>query len=141
MEAQPTFAALSAAGDGLGLLIAHQTIGVQLPESKNISPTAFTSRNVRFYLFSQKPNMTTQAYLEAFQNSIDVIEQSGGTIGVEPGSGTSRCTAETNAVIANMNAAALTRVRHWQQPQRHDTLQPLLFLVLIVTRFGRMIET
>ena len=29
--------------------------------------------------------MSTQAYMESFQNTVDVIEHSGGSIGIEPG--------------------------------------------------------
>jgi len=58
----------------------------------------------RFYLCSQGKHLTTQAYLELFQNMHDVIVHSGGSIGHEPGI-EAAVAAETGAVIATMTKA------------------------------------
>jgi hypothetical protein len=54
-------------------------------QSQKYAPQALHEGKRRFYLLSQDKHSTCQAYLERFQNCVDVIEHCGGSIGQEPG--------------------------------------------------------
>eukprot|EP00978_Attheya_sp_CCMP212_P023259 scaffold70854_cov34-Attheya_sp.AAC.1 len=54
-------------------------------QSQKYLPLALDESKARFYHCKQGKYSTPQVYLEQFQNMVDVIEHSGGTISDEPG--------------------------------------------------------
>jgi hypothetical protein len=53
-------------------------------QNQKYLPQALHEAKRRFYNCYQKPGKTVAVYLETFQNMVDVVEQSGGHIGIEP---------------------------------------------------------
>jgi hypothetical protein len=84
VEATSGFNLLWANGDGLGLLLAIKDLVYYFQSQKYLSQALHESVR-QFYLYMQGRHMTTQMYLEMFQNTVDVIEHSGGGIGHHPG--------------------------------------------------------
>ncbi len=84
LEGLDGFGAMSATGSGIDLLKAIKDIAFNFQSQKYL-PHALHESKRRFYLCSQGRLATTQAYLEQFQNVVDVIEHSGGLLGFEPG--------------------------------------------------------
>jgi hypothetical protein len=84
VEGTKEFKDLSMNGDGLGLLKIIKDLVYNF-QSQKYQPQAMHESARRFYLCQQGKHMTTQAYLEVFQNTVDVIEHSGGSIGNHPG--------------------------------------------------------
>lgn len=70
--------------DGLGLLrnIRDPTFNFQ---SQTYLAHSLHESKRRFYSMTQGKHVNTQAYLEQFQNMIDVIQHTGGIIGQDPG--------------------------------------------------------
>jgi hypothetical protein len=54
-------------------------------QSQKYLPQALHELVRQFYHCHQSKHMTTQAYLKMFQNTVDVIQHSGGVIGDHPG--------------------------------------------------------
>jgi hypothetical protein len=84
VEATKDFKTLSSTADGLGLLRSIKDLVYNFQSQKYL-PQALHESTLRFYFCRQGKHMTTQAYLEMFQNTVDVIEHSGGMIGNHPG--------------------------------------------------------
>jgi hypothetical protein len=84
LEATNDFRRLSSDGDGLGLIMAIKDLVFNFLSQKYL-PQALHESARRFYSCRQGKQMTTQAHLELFQNTVDVIQHSGGTIGNHPG--------------------------------------------------------
>jgi hypothetical protein len=84
LEATNDFRRLSSDGDGLGLIMAIKDLVFNFQSQKYL-PQALHESARRFYSCRQGKQMTTQAYLELFQNTVDVIQHSGGAIGNHPG--------------------------------------------------------
>jgi hypothetical protein len=84
LEATNDFRRLSSNGDGLGLIMAIKDL-VFYFQSQKYLPQALHESARQFYSCRQGKQMTTQAYLELFQNTVDVIQLSGGAIGNHPG--------------------------------------------------------
>jgi hypothetical protein len=74
VESTGGFKVLSVNGDGLGLLKTIKDLVYNFQSQKYL-PARW------FYLCQQGRNMTTQVYLDWFQNTVDVIHHSGGIIG------------------------------------------------------------
>jgi hypothetical protein len=85
VEANDSFAHISAnrrrASD---LLTALKGVAYQFQGQKNLSHALHESMK-RYYSCTQGKFVTTQAYLEHFQNVIDVVVHSGGEIAGHPG--------------------------------------------------------
>ena len=84
VEALDNFDAMSSAGDSLALLKAIKGIAFNFQSQKYLPHSLHESKR-RFYTTSQGKYSTTQSYLEHFQNMVDVVKHSGGSIGDEPG--------------------------------------------------------
>ena len=70
---------MSSAGDGLSLLKAIKDMAYNFQSQKYL-PHSLHESNRRIYLCAQGWFATTQVCLEQFQNLVDVIEHSGGSI-------------------------------------------------------------
>jgi hypothetical protein len=77
------FNTLKQNGDGLGLLRAIKDTTFEFQGEKFVFDALHDS-SVRAALCKQGKHMTTQEYMELFQNVVDVIEHSGGSIGYAP---------------------------------------------------------
>jgi hypothetical protein len=84
LESLDTFDTITANGDGLALLKAIKDPLYNFQSQKYL-PRALHESKRQFYLCAQRKFSTTPTYLEQFQNTVDVIEHSGGTIGRDPG--------------------------------------------------------
>ena len=80
IEAMKDFKTLSSTADGLGLLRSIRDLVYNFQSQKYLPQALHESTNW-FYFCQQGKHMTTQAYLELFQNTVDIIEHSGGAIG------------------------------------------------------------
>ena len=83
IEALDTFVGMAAEGDGLALIKAIKNVVFNFQSQKYLPHSLHESKR-RFYLSQQGKHSTTQAYLEQFQNAVDVIGHSGGSIGHNP---------------------------------------------------------
>jgi hypothetical protein len=88
----PNYVEMASTLDGLALLIVIKNIAFQAQSQKYLEQ-ALHEANWRFYNCHQKMGITVTAYLEQFQNMVDVIEHSGGDIGNDQG------------IITNMSVA------------------------------------
>ena len=70
--------------DGLELLRAIKDITYNFQIQKKLSQALHESKR-RYYTLSQGQHVTTQVYLEQYQNVLDVLTHSGGNVGLEPG--------------------------------------------------------
>jgi hypothetical protein len=84
VDAMDTFGQMSTTGDGLMLLRANKDITYNFQSQKYLLHLLYESKR-RFYMLFQGRTTTSQAYLEQFQNMIDVIQRSGGSIGEDSG--------------------------------------------------------
>jgi hypothetical protein len=84
IQASDNYETMSTEGDRLDLLKAIKGLVFNF-ESQKYLPHALHESKHHFYLCQQKQHAATQAYLEQFQNIVDVIEHSGGSVGNEPG--------------------------------------------------------
>jgi hypothetical protein len=84
VEANSTFETLSRTGDGLGLLQSPKSVAYQFQGQKYLSHALHESMK-RYYNCTEGKFATTQAYLEHFQNVVDVVTHSGGEIAGHPG--------------------------------------------------------
>jgi hypothetical protein len=100
VEANSTFKTLSRTGDGLGLLKALKSVAYQFQGQKYLSHALHESMK-RYYNCTQGKFATTQAYLEHFQNVVDVVTHSGGEIAGHPGVERA-ILAEQGLVITNL---------------------------------------
>jgi hypothetical protein len=84
VEALSNYDTLTKNKDGLGLLKAIKDLVYNFQSQKYL-PHALHESKRRFYFCVQGRHTTTSAYLEQFQNVVDVIGHSGGSIGDDPG--------------------------------------------------------
>ena len=84
LESVGNHQAISVASNGIELLKNIKTIMYNF-QSQKYGPLGLHESKRRFYLMSQDKHMTVTIYLERFQNSVEVIEHCGGTIGLDPG--------------------------------------------------------
>ena len=78
IEALDIFMGMAAEGDGLALIKAIKNVAFNFQSQKYLPHSLHESKR-RFYLSQQGKHSTTQAYLEQFQNAVDVIGYSGGS--------------------------------------------------------------
>jgi hypothetical protein len=81
IELLDTFDQMSLTGDGIGLLKAIKDIVFNFQSQKYL-PHALHESTRRFYLCQQARHVTTAMYLEQFQNVVDVVEHSGGSLAI-----------------------------------------------------------
>ncbi len=84
LESVGNHQAISVASNGIELLKNIKTIMYNF-QSQKYGPLGLHESKRRFYLMSQDKHMTVTIYLERFQNSVEVIDHCGGTIGLDPG--------------------------------------------------------
>jgi hypothetical protein len=84
LEARDTYNEMSEEADSIKLLKEIRALVYNF-QSQKYAPQALHEGKRRFYLLSQDKHSTCQAYLERFQNCVNVIEHCGGSIGQEPG--------------------------------------------------------
>ena len=135
VEALATFARMSMDNDGLALLQAVKDTAFNFQSQKYL-PHALHEAKRRFYMCSQGKYATTQAYLEQFQNTIDVIEHCGVGIGEEPGTlGVEAREERIN--VATMSDAERTHIMEVAQSRYVATA---FILGSDRARYGRLIE-
>jgi ribulose 1,5-bisphosphate carboxylase large subunit-like protein len=83
VKANDAFENISRTGDGLGLLTALKGVVYQFQGQKYLSHALHESMKC-YYNCSKGKFAITQAYLEQFQNVIDVVVHSGGEIAGHP---------------------------------------------------------
>eukprot|EP00978_Attheya_sp_CCMP212_P038666 scaffold193831_cov29-Attheya_sp.AAC.2 len=100
IEALDNYQTMESDADGIELLRMIKDLVFNFQSQKYL-PLALDESKARFYYYKQGKYSTPQVYLEQFQNMVDVIEHSGGTIGDEPG--------VVNMIMAsrNLNMAAI----------------------------------
>ncbi len=135
LEALEDFDRMLAEGDGLAILLAIRDMLSNFQSQKYVPHLLHESKR-RFYMCSQGRHTTTQAYLEQFKNMVDVIENSGGSLGPEPGI-KQAIAAETGTDIGNMIAEQREDL-HQQAKSRY--LAVAFILGSGRSRFGRLIE-
>jgi hypothetical protein len=84
LEASDTYNEMSEEADSMKLLKEIRALVYNF-QSQKYAPQALHEGKRRFYLLSQDKHSTCQAYLERFQNCVDVIEHCCGSIGQETG--------------------------------------------------------
>ena len=84
IEGTTEFETLSNERDGLGLLKTIKNMVFNFQSQKYL-PQALSESVRRLHNCVQTKHMTTQVFMERFQNLVDVIEYSDGSIGMHPG--------------------------------------------------------
>jgi hypothetical protein len=92
--------------DAIGLLKTIKSIMFNF-QGQIYRPQALRDAKRRFYNLSQDRHMTCQAYLEKFQNSIEIIEHCGGDLGIDTGF-IDAAFATTNPAVTRDTAAPET---------------------------------
>jgi hypothetical protein len=135
IEALDNHEQMATESDGLGLLRAIKNASFNFQSQKYVAHALHDAKR-RFYLCSQSKHMTTQAYLEAFRGTLDVIEHTGGEIRHEPG--IERYVAEQNAIdYDNMDDDKEEDVKR-EGKERY--LAVAFLLGSDRSRFGRLLE-
>jgi hypothetical protein len=133
VEALSVYKTLTTNGDGLMLLKAIKGLVYNFQSQKYLSHALHESKR-RFYLCSQGRNTTASIYLEQFQNTVNVIEHSGGSIGDDPG------ILEALALKKNFDTAAIAATELAKlQKEAHE--QAAFLLGADRARYGRLIES
>ena len=83
VEASEGFLEVSRNGDVIELLTMIKDVAYNFQTQKYL-PQALHEAKKRFFNCYQPRHQTTQAYLETFQNHLDVIKHIGGLIGTDP---------------------------------------------------------
>jgi hypothetical protein len=84
VEALDAFEKLSAENDGIELLKTIKNTAFLFKTQKNTCQASHEAI-CRFYMVSQGKHMSTQDYLKHFQNTVEVIDHTGGVVGRLPG--------------------------------------------------------
>jgi len=130
-----TYEAMSATGDGLGLLRAIKDMSFNFQSQKYVGQSLVEAKRT-FFKFYQSKTSTTRAYLDSFQSLVDVIEHCGGTIGEEPG------LERYIATEAGLDILKLTPVQAAaiKKASKERFLATAFMLGADKLRFGRLIE-
>jgi hypothetical protein len=131
VESLETFESTSAAYDGIGLLKAIKDVVFNFQSQKYL-PHALHESTRRFYLCQQARHVTTTAYLEQFQNVVDVVEHSGGGIGHHPG---------IVKQVAHEKGKTMATVTEEDRKEAQERYLAVAFVLgSDRSRFGRLIE-
>jgi hypothetical protein len=84
LESKANHVALVERSDGVELLKNIRFVMFNF-QSQKYGPLTIHNAKRRFYTMSQDRHATCQAYLDRFNNCVEVIEHSGALIGIEPG--------------------------------------------------------
>ena len=109
IEAHATYEVIYNAGDGIGLLRALKTAAFHFQDQKYIGHSLHEALK-RYYNCSQGKFATTQAYMEHFQNTLDVVTHCGGPVAGHSGIEDS-IIAERGLTLIELTAAILADVR------------------------------
>jgi hypothetical protein len=134
-EALTIYETLTTGGDGLALLKAIKDL-VYTFQSQKYLPHALHELKRRFYFCVQGRYMMTSTYMEQFQNIIEVIEHSGGSIGNDPGILEALADAQ-NEVIENLSTDKLINLK---KEAKEQYLAVAFLLSADHGRYGRLIE-
>jgi hypothetical protein len=135
LEASDDFEDIALEQNGLELLKAIKNIVFQFQSQKYL-PHALHESKRRFYQCHQSKYTTTAQYLEQFQNLVDVIEHSGGSIGVD--GGTIKSVATERGI--DLDTATDTTKALLKDVAQQRYLAVAFLLGSDRTRFGRLIE-
>lgn len=130
-----SFEEADASLDGLSLLRLIKGLVYQFHSQKYLPHTIHEATR-RLMAFQQPRTMTVATYLEQFQNLVDVIQHTGGTIGFHNGIIAEVAKAE-NVEFENATEAQVTS---FQVTGRERYLATAFFLNSDRSRFGRLIE-
>ena len=135
LEALHDFEEMSTNGDGLALLKAIKNTAFNFQSQKYLPHSLYESTR-RFYMTVQGKYMTTQAYLEQFQNMIDVIGHTGGMVGHQPGI--------ERAIMRERGIDPTNATTMQQMEIEKDAQNRYLAVALMLgsdkARFGRLLE-
>lgn len=84
IEATDDYEEMSEGFDSIMLLKTIKDIAYSFQGQNKDLAQALHEAKRRFYLIAQGRSATTQQYLEQFTNMVDVVEHSGGQVGIEP---------------------------------------------------------
>eukprot|EP00978_Attheya_sp_CCMP212_P020631 scaffold59246_cov62-Attheya_sp.AAC.2 len=129
------FSTLKQNGDGLGLLKAIKDTTFEFQGKKFIFDTLHDS-SVRAALCKQGKHMTTQEYMEMFQNVVDVIEHSGGSIEYAP-AGEAYIAKEKNIAVGSATPEQLLLMAN---ESKQWYLATAFLKGADKTRYGKLIE-
>ena len=122
-------------GDSIGLLIAIKAL-VYNYQSQKYKPLALHENMRRFYLIYQERNMTCQAYMEKFQNTVDVLDHCGAGAGNMPG--LLQAILEESSI--NPDNATKEQVATALQESQERYLAVAFLLGADKARYGRLLE-
>ena len=83
VEAAPEFKEYHRTFDSLGLLRVIRDVTYHFQSMKALGQSLHEAER-RFFLLSQARHVSCQAYLEQFQNVVDVVTHCGGVVGYSP---------------------------------------------------------
>ena len=138
VEANKDFEAIANVGDGIKLLLLLKGISFHFQSQKYLSHSIHEALK-RYYNCAQGRYATTQAYMEHFQNVIDVVTTSGGSIAGHSG--------VEDAIIADMPGEVLTRETLTDvqlKKVQEDTVARSTAIAFLLgcdrSRYGKLIE-
>ena len=135
LESAHDYETLSANRDSLGLLLAIKDLVYNFQSQKYL-PQALHESVRRLYTCIQGKHMTTQTYMEKFQNIVDVIEHRGGSIGIEPG---------VVALLASERTIDMTTMTIQQKTALEKEAQGMYLAIAFLlnsdrNKYGKLIE-
>jgi hypothetical protein len=135
LEELDNFEQMSTQGDSIGLLKAIKSLVYNFQSQKYL-PHSLHLAAQQFYSCKQSKRMTTQSYIKEFQSRIDVIKESGGSIGYSPEM-VKRLCKERKTPLKDMDKAATLAI------QREAEERYLAIAILIGadrSRFGTLLK-
>ena len=115
IEALPNYEELTNSGDGVALLKWIKNLMYSFQSLKSLSHSLHELKR-RFYFCTQGRHTPVSAYMEKFQNCIDVIEHSGGSVGNDPGK-VFQLAKERDIDVELLSETSLTKLRKSAQEQ------------------------
>jgi len=82
LEGIITHSLIAKSSDGIELIKEIRTTAYQFQHLKKAAVALHAAKR-RFYLFTQRPEMSNHDYLEKFQNLVEVVETNGGNVGTD----------------------------------------------------------
>jgi hypothetical protein len=135
LEALPNFNTMSTKGDSVGLLKAIKSLVYNFRSQKYL-PHSLHLAAQQFYNCKQSKRMTTQAYIEEFQSRVDVIKESGGSIGHSPEM-VKRLCKQKGTPMKDMDKAATLAI---QKESKERYLAVAIMIGADRSRFGTLLE-
>ena len=123
--------------DAIGLLKTIKSIMFNF-QGQIYRPQALRDAKRRFYNMYQDRHMTVQAYLDKFQNSVEVIEHCGGDLGIDKGL-IDNTFATANPVV-NRETATPATVEAAKKYAREQYLACAFLLGADRKRYGKLLE-